>query len=57
MLHLQVPPFVAVSLLSYLSEFGQQQQQCLPNSVFDTMLQGVAIVAHLWLGYVVILEK
>lgn len=32
--------------LSHLSEFGQQQQHCLPYSVFDSMLQGVAMVTH-----------
>lgn len=41
-----IPCASVAVLLTYLSELGQQQQQRLPHSVFDTMLQGVAIVTH-----------
>lgn len=39
---------------SHLSEFDQQQQQRLPHSVFDPMLQRVAMVTYfrLWDGVV-----
>lgn len=43
--------------LTHLFEFGKQQQQCLPCSVFDPMLQGVTIVTDFGLWYETVLWR